>query len=71
MNITATDAKQRFGDFVLAAMSGKRVTITRHGKPLLVAVTAERMEQLEHIEEQAQKFIFREGGGEEYPPRPE
>ena len=57
MNMPATRAKQRWGDFVSAAMSGKRVNITQHGVPRIAVVTAERMDELERTEKIARALI--------------
>ena len=51
MDITATDAKQRFGDVFTEAFKGRRVNVTRHGKPGISIVTADRMDELEQLEE--------------------
>ena len=70
MDITATDAKQRFGDIFTAALSGNRVNVTRHGKPAISIITAERMDELERVEDRAAEFIFEESHGEPWPPLP-
>ena len=51
MEFTATEAKQKFGDLCAAALA-QPVTITNHGKPRLVLVSAERMEELRRRERQ-------------------
>ncbi len=71
MDIAASDARERWGDFMAAAMSGSRINITQHGTPRLAVVTVERLDQLEYVERQAQKFIAEESGGEPWPPPPE
>lgn len=50
MDITATDAKQKFSAVIAAAL-GERVNITRHGDPVISIVAAHRMDQLERSEE--------------------
>ena len=51
MDITSTDAKQKFSAVISAAVAGNRVNITRHGDPVISIVNAQRMDQLERSEE--------------------
>ncbi len=51
MDITATDAKQRFSAVIAAAVGGDRVNITRHGDPVISIVAAHRMDELERSEQ--------------------
>lgn len=47
------DAKARFSSLVDEAIAGERVTVTRHGKPVAVIVSAEEWER---VSEKAPSF---------------
>lgn len=64
------DAKARFSSLVDDAIAGERVTVTRHGKPVAVIVSAEEWER---VSEKAPSFadllLSFPGSPEDVPPR--
>lgn len=48
--VPASEAKERFAEYVHAAEVGESVLITRYGKPVAALVSAQALESLERLE---------------------
>lgn len=46
-SVTASDARNRMGDLIDRALSGRRTAITRHGKKIAALVSARDLEKLD------------------------
>jgi antitoxin Phd len=64
------EAKARFSSFVDEAIAGERVTVTRHGKPVAVIVSAEEWERVsEKVPSFADLLLRFPGLPQDIPPR--
>lgn len=60
MQVSATEAKDRFGE-IMAAASDEVVTITKYGRPDKVVISFKRLQELEAIEDRYWLELSRQG----------
>jgi prevent-host-death family protein len=60
MNISAKEAKDRFGEVIETART-ETVTVTRHSKPTVAVISVDRLAELEAIEDRYWLDVSRRG----------